>query len=177
MQNKPTKFLASLYGGIVIATISSVPGLNLLNCLCCAGIMLGGLVAVFVYSRELTPEAPPLSASDAVQLGALSGVIAAFLSLLLHLVVYALFGNVAERIIYELVHSILDATNVPPETVQMFEEIFHEALERGLTPFVVFLSLVQDLILFTLFGFLGGLIGYAIFKKRGQQIQPISPAS
>jgi hypothetical protein len=177
MQNKPTKFLASLYGGIVIATISSVPGLNLLNCLCCAGVMLGGLVAVFVYSRELTPETPPLSAGDGVQLGALSGVMAAFLSLILHLVVYALFGNIAERIIYELVHSILDATNVPPETIQMFEEIFHQALERGLTPLVVFFSLVQDLILFALFGLLGGLIGYAIFKKRGQQIQPAAPAS
>jgi hypothetical protein len=177
MQNKPTKSLASLYGGIVIATISSVPGLNLINCLCCAGIMLGGLVAVFIYSRELTPEAPPLSASDGVQLGALSGVIAAFLSLILHLVVYALFGNIAERIIYDMLHSILDAANVPPESLQMFEELFHRALERGLTPLVAFFSLVQDLIIYTLFGLLGGLIGYALFKKGGQQTQPASPAS
>ena len=177
MQNKPTKFLASLYGGLVIATISSVPGLNLINCLCCAGIMLGGLVAVFIYSRELTPEMLPLTAGDGVLLGALSGVMAAFLSLLLHLVVYALFGNIAERIIYEIVHSIFDATNVPAEVSQMFDEKFREALERGLTPLFLFLSLIQDLVLYTLFGLLGGLIGYGIFKKGGQQIQPSSPAS
>jgi hypothetical protein len=176
MQTKPTKFLASLYGGIVIATISSVPGLNLINCFCCAGIMLGGLFAVFIYSRELTSDMLPLTAGDGVLLGALSGVTAAFLSLLLHLVVYALFGNIAERIIYEIARSILDATNVPPEASQMFDQMFREALERGLTPLVLFLSLIQDLVLYTLFGLLGGLIGYAIFKKGGQRIQPASPA-
>lgn len=176
MQNKPTKFLASLYGGLVIATVSSVPGLNLINCLCCAGIMLGGLFAVFIYSRQLTSETPPLTAGDGVILGALAGVIAAFLSLLLHLVVYALFGNIAERIIYEIVHSILDATNVPAEVSQMFDERFREALERGLTPLFLFFSLIQDLVLYTLFGLLGGLIGYAIFKKGDQQIQSASPA-
>jgi hypothetical protein len=177
MQNKPTKFLASLYGGLVIATISSVPGLNLINCLCCAGIMLGGLFAVFIYSRQLTSEMLPLTAGDGVLLGALSGVIAAFLSLFLHLIVYALFGNIAERIIYEIVRSILDATNVPAEVSQMFDEKFREALERGLTPLFLFFSLIQDLVLYTLFGLLGGLIGYAIFKKGGQQIQPAFPTS
>ena len=175
MQNKPPKFLASLYGGIVIATISSVPGLNLLNCFCCAGIILGGLFSVFLYSRQLTPEMPPLTAGDGVLLGGLSGVTASFLSLLLHLVVYSLFGNIAERIIYEIFHSFLDAARVPPEALQMFEDLFHEALERGLTPFVLFISLIQDLFIFTLFGLLGGLIGYTIFKKRGQQMQPASP--
>ena len=175
MQNKPPKFLASLYGGIVIATISTIPGLNLINCLCCAGIILGGLFSVFYYGRQLTAEMPPLTAGDGILLGALSGVIAAFLSLILHLLVYALFGNIAERMIYELVRSILDFTNTPPEAVEMFEEMFRDALQRGFTPFVIFLRLVQDLFLFTLFGLLGGLIGYAIFKKGGQQIQPASP--
>lgn len=176
MQNKPTKVLASLYGGIVIATISSVPGLNLINCFCCAGIMLGGLFAVFIYSRQLTPETLPLTAGDGVLLGALSGVIAAFLSLLLHLVVYALFGNIAERIIYDIVRSILDAANVPAEISEMFDERFQEALERGLTPLFLFFSLIQNLVLYVLFGLFGGLIGYAIFKKGGQRIQPVSPA-
>ncbi len=175
MQNKPAKFLPSLYGGIVIATISSVPGLNLINCFCCAGIILGGLVSVFFYSRELTAEMPPLTAGDGVLLGGLAGVIATFLSLLLHLVLYALFGNIAEQLAYDLFQRILEFSNTPPETAELVERALREALEHGLTPFILIIHLVQNLFLYTLFGLLGGLLGYSVFKRSGPQIQSPSP--
>lgn len=175
MQNKPPKFLPSLYGGIVIATISTIPGLNLINCLCCAGILLGGMLSVFFYSRELRAEMSPLTAGDGILLGGLAGVIAAFLSLILRLVVYAMFGNIAEQLAYELLRRLMELSNLPSETWDIIEEALREALERGLTPFVLFIKLIQELFLFTIFGLLGGLIGYAIFKKKGPQIQPAVP--
>ncbi len=175
MLNKPPKFLPSLYGGIVIATISTIPGLNLINCFCCAGIICGGLVSVFFYSRELTGEMPPLTASDGILLGGLAGVIAAFLSLILHLVVYALFGNIAEQLAYDLLRRLMELSNAPAETWDIIEQALREALERGMTPFVLFFKLMQEVFLFTLFGILGGLLGYAIFKKKGPQIQPAAP--
>jgi hypothetical protein len=177
MQAKPSIFLPSLYGGIVIATISNVPGLNFLNCFCCAGVIFGGLAAVFFYSKELTPEMPPLKASDGVLLGALAGVVAAFLSLLLHLVIFSLFGNIAEQILYQLIHAILEAAEAPPDVAQLLEDKFQEALEQGLTPLVLFLSLIRDLFLFTLFGLLGGLLGYTFFKKPVPPVQPAAPSA
>ncbi len=177
MQGKPSKFLPSLYGGLIIATISSIPGLNFINCFCCAGIILGGLVSVFLYRQQMTPEMPPLTASDGLLLGALAGVIAAFLSLVLHLVVYALFGNIAEQIVYQLIRAILDVTDAPQDLSQLLKEKFQEALEYGLTPLVLFMSLIRDLFLFTLFGLLGGLLGYSFFKKPSQPIQPVAPSS
>jgi hypothetical protein len=176
MQNKPQKFLPSLYGGIVIATISTIPGLNLINCFCCAGIMLGGIVAVYFYRRDLSAEMSPLTAGDGAALGALSGVLAAFLSLVLYLILYALFGNIAERLVYEIMRSILDSVDIPPEASEAIEEALREALERGLTPLVLFLRVVQELVLFTIFGIVGGLIGYAIFKRKGPQAQSAAPA-
>ena len=52
MPPKPDKLMPALYGGIVIGILSGVPGLNLINCLCCAGIMLGGIVSVYLWDPE-----------------------------------------------------------------------------------------------------------------------------
>jgi len=177
MQNRPQKFLPSLYGGIVIATISSVPGLSLINCFCCAGVIAGGITAVYFYNKELTPEMLPLTAGDGVVLGGLAGIIAAFLSVLLHLAVYIMFGNIAARIAYEVFRSILETSNLPAEIADAVEEALRVALEQGLTPLLVFIQLAQDLFLFTLFGVVGGLIGYALFKRKGPQTQPAAPSA
>ena len=117
----------------------------------------------------------PLTAGDGILLGGLAGVIAAFLSLILRLVVYAMFGNIAEQLAYDLIRWFMELSNVPSETWEILEDALREALERGLTPLVLFFKLMQELFLFTLFGLLGGLIGYAIFKKKGPQIQPAVP--
>lgn len=176
MQNRPQKFLPALYGGIVIATISSVPGLNLLNCLCCAGVIAGGLVAVYFYNRELTADMSPLTAGDGVLVGGLAGIIAAFLSLILHLGIYVLFGDIAQRIAYEVFRSIMESINLPAELADAIDEAILAALEQGLTPFIMVVQLAWDLFIFTIFGVVGGLIGYAIFKQKGPRVQPTPPS-
>lgn len=176
MQNRPQKFLPALYGGIAIATISNVPGLNLLNCFCCAGVIAGGLVAVYFYNRELTADMPPLTAGDGVLVGGLAGIIAAFLSLILYLGIYVLFGDITQRILYEVFRSIMESTDLPEELADAIDEAMQVALEQGLTPFVLFIRLGWDLFIFTIFGVVGGLIGYTIFKQKGPRVQPTPPS-
>ena len=45
MNPKPDKIIPALYGGIIMALVSTIPFVSFINCLCCAGIMLGGLLA------------------------------------------------------------------------------------------------------------------------------------
>ncbi len=51
MPEKPSKLMPALYGGVIMGLISGIPFLNLVNCLCCAGVMLGGFMAVFFTRR------------------------------------------------------------------------------------------------------------------------------
>jgi hypothetical protein len=59
MPTQPSKFMPALYGGIIMAVISAVPVVNLVNCFCCAGIMLGGFLAVFFFKKELKRRTHP----------------------------------------------------------------------------------------------------------------------
>ena len=69
MFEKPSKLRSAILGGLIIGAISGIPGLNLLNCCCCAGILLGGAMSVYLYRQEFTNEMPPMESSDALILG------------------------------------------------------------------------------------------------------------
>jgi hypothetical protein len=157
--------MPALYGGIIMAIISSVPGLNLLNCLCCAGILLGGAMAVFFYQKDLTPDHPPMTNSDAVQLGLLAGVFGALIGSAISAAIMAAFGNVAGQMIKSMMEQYSD--QMPPGTMEKFEEGLKQ---NGFS----FLQVIFALLLDSLFGLLGGLIGFAIWKPK---VPPIAPPS
>lgn len=163
---KPDKFLPALYGGLIMGVISAVPFLNFVNCLCCAGILLGGFLAVFFYKNNFTPDTPPFTSGDCLAVGALAGVIGAFVATLLSLVFVMLFGDIVKEFILRfLEHADLE---IPTE---MMDEI-RKRLEESSMGFVsVLIDLVFSLIIYPIFGLLGGLIGYGIFKPQPPVLQ------
>jgi hypothetical protein len=163
MPEKPSMLLPALYGGIIMAVISTVPGLNLINCLCCAGVMLGGFMAVFFYKKELTPEMPPLSSGDGIQLGALAGVFGGIIGGLLSIIVFQLAGNVGGEMILKFMEGFRDS--IPPEAWDQMEEGIREG---EISVFNIIIGIIIDVI----FGLVGGLIGYAVLKPKQQMIVP-----
>jgi hypothetical protein len=173
VENKPDKLKPSLYGGIIIGLISGIPFLNLINCFCCAGVLLGGFLSVFFYKNELAPGGPLLMTGDAIQLGALAGVFGAVIGTILTAVLFFTVGNVAGEAMYNLIVSIYDSVGIidqmPPGTLEQMRE---GILEGSLSPFSIVMGLVID----ALFGLLGGLIGYSVFRQKGQvQVPPPPP--
>jgi len=167
MPNKPSILMPALYGGIIMAVISAVPGLNLLNCLCCAGIMLGGFMAVFFYKKDLTAQTP-LESSDGLKLGALAGVFGAIIGSILSAALMAVTGNLGGQLVKSMLESSGALSQMPPEAVEQMEQGLQET---SLSAFSVVISLIID----PLFGLLGGLIGYAVFKSKPGAVIPQPP--
>ncbi|MDE3057760.1 MAG: hypothetical protein KGJ59_07375 [Bacteroidota bacterium] len=165
MRPKPDRFMPALYGGLVIAGISAIPGLNLLNCLCCAGIMLGGFLAVLFYRQELTPEMDPLTSNDCVRLGALSGVIAAVAGTFISVLISLVFGNVAIAVMLQIIHRM--NVEIPAELQQQIDL----AMAQGISLLGIVTSFVFSLVLDSIFAVLGGLIGWAVLKPKPQMPQ------
>ncbi|HUI09645.1 MAG TPA: hypothetical protein VL221_04905 [Bacteroidota bacterium] len=168
MPEKPAKFLPALYGGIIMGVLSGVPGLSLVNCLCCAGIMFGGFMAVFFYKKELQPSHPPLTNGDALGLGAISGLIGAVVTTLLsalftHLLGFAMGGGM-ERL--RNMGALSD--QIPPETLKMIQSLTSGGALLGI-------GFVFHLVIMPLFGLLGGLIGYSVFKPKAPAVMPPPP--
>jgi hypothetical protein len=165
MPNRPGIVLPALYGGIIMAVISAVPGLSLLNCFCCAGIMLGGFLSVFFYKKDLTSGMPALSSSDGLKLGALAGVFGAILTVILSKLVTMMLGGADEKMVKDLIESMGLADQLPPGTMEQIEE----GMGAGLGVFQIIITFIID----PLFGLIGGLIGYSVFKPK--QVVPMTP--
>jgi hypothetical protein len=167
MSEKPGKLVPAIYGGVIIGVISGIPFLNFINCLCCAGVLLGGFLAVFFYKSELS-EQTPLTTGDALSVGVLAGVFGAMISTLISALLIYTVGNLAGEAMYDLVEGLYDKMGV-------LEQMSADQLEQLETMKASELSLVSILsafIIYPLFGLLGGLIGYAVYKPK-----PGSPPS
>ncbi len=162
----PSKMTPALIGGAVIGFISATPFLNLINCLCCAGIILGGFLATFFYKDQLTPDMPPMTPGDGATLGLLSGLIGFAIATLLGAVIYFLFGNIAGEIVMNMMLKFFETAGIdlPPEAM---DEMMRSADESPFKPLSLFISLVVT----TIFAVIGGLIGSAVFKSKPPQIQ------
>ena len=162
MQPKPDRLMPALYGGLVIAGISAIPGLNLINVCCCAGILLGGFLAVFFYKQELTPGMDPLTSNDCVRLGAFAGVIAAVAGTVISVLVMLVFGNIAIEMMMKIVHRM--NVELPANVEQMIDQ----GMEEKPSFFGMMFSLFFNLIIDGIFSTIGGLIGWSVFKPKPQ---------
>lgn len=169
MNPKPDKIIPALYGGVIIGVISGVPFLNIINCLCCAGVLLGGFLAVYFYKSNFTPDTMPYTAGDCMLVGVLAGVFGAIIDTILSAIIMASIGNIAQEFVLEILRNMDVA--IPEE----LWEVLEEALSGELTGFVLFLNLVTSLMIFSIFGLLGGLIGYSVYKPKPQIPTPPMP--
>lgn len=154
--NNP-KVKPALIGGGIFGVLAVVPIVSYLNSLCCALYIGGGVLAAYLYLKDIPrPDARP--SGDGAVLGVLTG----------------LFGAVAQTV----VGSILRAMGVGAEQIQAAQQSLAEAGVElppivmdlmgmsGLSVGSVLLGLIGAAILFAVFGAIGGLIGVAIFYKK-----------
>jgi hypothetical protein len=142
----------AFWGGLFIGVLSALPLLNAGNCCCCLWVICGGALAA--YLRQQSSYAQIELAEGALvglMAGAIGGVIASVLSIPFELLAGPYQRQLMERI-------LASNPDVPSEA--------RDAVERfaGSTAFGLVRMLVS-VIIYVIFGMLGGLLGVAVFKK------------
>jgi hypothetical protein len=166
MNLKPNKMLPVLYAGVLTGVISSFPFLSFINCCCCTGIIGGGVLAVFFYKQHFIPEMPPMTSGDCLQVGALSGLVGACIAFLLSGFFTALFGEMMREMIIRWFSDSRDF--FPPEALNQIENGLRQ-MEMGYS----FWNLIFSLLVYPVFGMLGGFIGWGIFKPKVVYVQQV----
>jgi hypothetical protein len=153
MEERPDKLRPALIGGALIGIISAIPIISLINCFCCAGVVIGGIVAVHLYNKNLG--GLELTSSEGVVIGLMAGASGALISTILTSMIT---GGVKNQI-----NKILEYSNeIPPE----IQDALIRIQEMGGNLFFVIVGLVFSLIIFSIFGIIGGLIGVSLFRKK-----------
>jgi hypothetical protein len=155
--NQEPLFRSALIAGVLVGILSALPLINAVNCLCCAWVIAGGVLAAHLYVRS-SPIAVTLGRG--VVLGLLTGVIGAIVDTLFSIPLYLMMaGNVSFS---EQLREALDQVpNMPRETKEAARTLLDQ---YGMT--IVVLSGFFKLFIYGVIAMLGGAVGVALFEKR-----------
>lgn len=151
------KLKPALIGGVALGIASALPYLNYVNMICCALYIAGGVLACRLYLKDLsTPPASPYG--DGAVVGLLAGI----------------FGGVAAAIANVLMRFTGYGEEEAAQTLAQMEQAGVELPAfvmdlmgaNGISANVIFVTLISSVVLYAIFGTLGGLLGIAIFHKK-----------
>jgi len=161
----------ALVGGVIAGLLSVIPGLSLVNCCFCAWLLVGGAVAAKMLIDRTQR---PVKSGEGAQVGAIAGLIAAGIYLVLSLALLV-FG-IGQKFTQDLLNRIAGSSGNPD-----FQEMIQKVIEASAnqTPAQRLVSALPGLIMFAVlfvgFSTLGGLLGVALFEKRRDQPPPPPP--
>ena len=142
------KLKSAAIGGLITGILSLIPFVS--TC-CCIWAILGGFLASFLYVRG---SSTPVSTGDGAIIGALSGLVAAVIYLIIGLPMTLFFGAAQ-------IEDVLRQTGM-------------QAPLSGIALGIVGTLVVA--VLLVLFSTVGGLVGVALFEKRKDGSVPPPPS-
>ena len=144
----------ALWGGVFIGVLSALPLVSAGNCCCCLWVLIGGALAAYLRQQNTPYQVLPAEgAIVGLIAGALGGVIQSLLSIPLEMMAGPMQKQIMERV-------LSSNPDVDPQFREMMENIAsHSAGFRVI-------GMLITVIIFTVFGMFGGLLGVAMFKKN-----------
>lgn len=155
------RFLKSaLIGGVALGVLSAFPVIGAVNCLCCAWVIGGGMLAAHLYVRD---SPTPVTLGTGVLLGLLAGVIGAVVDTLFTIPIHMALRGSAEMT--EQMREWADEIpNLPGQYREMLRSIASGGTAVG--SFLFAATAFFKLIVYGAVAMLGGALGVALFEKR-----------
>ena len=157
--NSRSLLIAAAIAGVGMAVLSAIPIISLVNCLLCGWVWGGAIFAVWLYKRY--ENGAPVTPGQGVVIGLVAALIGAVINWLLA----ALMGGASAAALGPALDQLPDA-----ESRQMLRDL---VASGGFS----ILGLLFSLVIYSIFGVVGGLIGSAIFGNRPVSPPPTVPPS
>jgi len=149
----------ALVGGVLLGILSALPLINYFNCICCAWVILGSVVAARLYVKD---SSAPVTLGRGVALGILTGVIGTIVSALFSIPLFLMAGG-GSGIMQQMKQALEQIPSLPPETRDAVESL----MSQGNISTAIFVAgFFFMLVINCLVAMIGGAIGVAIFEKR-----------
>jgi hypothetical protein len=153
------KLMPAVWGGLFLGVLSTLPFVNLGNCLCCMWVVGGGALAAYLLQQN---QPAPITLGDGALVGLLAGLVGTIVSAVL-----------AIPMQYVLEPLGLGLQSQWAEAMRDFPEA-REVLDRVGTGFIMALSTVFMLFLNMVVATIGGVLGAAVF---GRKLPPLPPVA
>lgn len=162
------KYLSALVCGFGAAVLTTIPGLE--SIACCLLVPIASIISVRLYKKSI-PDTTKLNTGTGVILGLLTGIFAAvFASTFEIILTYVTKTNdlivglpQAEKVIRDL--NLGDAAE---QSMELLREMASEIKTSGFSFLYTVIITFSNLLTYSIFGMLGGVIGTAIINRRNK---------
>ncbi len=159
--NEERMLKPALAGGVLLGILSALPIINFFNCVCCAWVIGGGVLAAYMYVKD---SPVPVTLGRGVGLGLVTGLIGTIVCALFSLPMYLMLYRGGRLSFAEQLRQTLDQVpNIPSETREALRAM---ADRGGMDVLVLVFGLLFMFVIYSLFAMLGGAVGVALFEKR-----------
>jgi uncharacterized membrane protein YeaQ/YmgE (transglycosylase-associated protein family) len=143
----------ALWGGVFIGVLSALPLVNAGNCCCCLWVILGGALAAYLRQQNSPYQ---IDAAEGALVGLMAGLVGAVVGSIVAVPLQMMAGPFQQQMIERILSQNPDVT---PEMRDMMQRL---TATSGLW----IVGLIISLVVYSIFGVLGGLLGVAVFKKN-----------
>lgn len=169
--NQESLLKPALIGGVALGVLSALPVLGAVNCLCCAWVIGGGMLAAHLYVKD-SPN--PVTLGTGVLLGLLAGAIGAVVDTLFTIPIHMALSRSA-LMTEQLTELADEIPNLPSEYKEAMRSLASGGAAMGGFLFVI--ATFFKLVVYAFVSMLGGALGVAVFEKRkiGTQSSDVGP--
>lgn len=162
--HQPSKFAPVLVSSSIMIILSLFPVLNLINLICCAGIVIGGAAGTYFYARQLDKIGQTVQNKDGIMIGLLSGIISAIIYVIFSTLIMMLSKQNPVEMVYEMARQY--GIGIPPESENILKQISEDYSKNGFSFFMIGAQLISTMVSNCIFGPLGGLLAASMYNKR-----------
>ena len=163
------KYLSALVCGFGAAVLTTIPGIQ--SVACCLLIPIASVISIFLYKKS-QHNLLKISTGTGILLGFLTAVFAAVFASGFEIIITYLTKTsdlVASMPQAEKVVKDMNLGPAAEQSIEVLKQMVREIQSKGFSFLYVFLITTTNLITYSIFGMLGGVIGTAIINKRHNQ--------
>jgi hypothetical protein len=148
----------ALTGGAFLGILSSLPLISAGNCICCMWVLGGGAIATFLLAQQQPNRR--LNSGDGAFAGVCSGLFGAMIATLISIPLKIISAPFLEAERERLETTLKDM----PELL----ELFRRFTSPEITAVTLFTTFVSNLIMYSLFAMIGGILMVAYLNRQSQ---------
>lgn len=163
------KYLSALVCGFGAATLTTVPGIQ--SIACCLLIPIASVISIFLYKKS-QQDLLRITTGTGIMLGLLTAIFAALFASSFEIIITYLTRTSDLVVSMPQAEQVVKDLNLGPaaeESIEVLKQMVRDIQSKGFSVLYTFMIAMTNLITYSIFGVLGGVIGTAIINKRGNQ--------
>lgn len=164
------KYLPGLVCGFGAAVLTTIPGVQTIAC--CLLVPIASVISIFLYKKS-QPGLLKIQTGTGILLGLLTAVFAALFASGFEIIITYITRTSDLVTSMPQAEKVVKDMNLGPaaeESMEVLKQIVSEIKFKGFSFLYAFLITTTNLITYSIFGMLGGLIGTAVINKRNQSV-------